>query len=126
METRRFPRVAVHLKLSVTLDEKAEQSIALNSGKYFEATGTDISEGGLGLVVKKYYLPKGTKIELIIDGSPLELKKEMKLSAEVKYCRNYEAYKYKCGVKFTEISEEYIVAIRKFIAKYNNRQKTLS
>ncbi len=121
METRFFPRIEVQFKLSVMLDESPGQIITLDSGKYFEAAATDISEGGLGLVVKKYYLPKGARIELTMDGTPLDLKKEMRFKAEVRFCNNIKFNMYKCGVKFINMSEEYKEAIKKFIALHNKK-----
>jgi c-di-GMP-binding flagellar brake protein YcgR len=123
LETRLGARIVVQMKLSAMLDETHEQSITLDSGKHFEAEVIDISEWGLGLVIKKYYLPRGTSLELTMDGAPFELKKEIKLKAEIKYCKNYKANMYKCGVKIIEISKECEDAIKTFITKYEKRQK---
>jgi len=122
LETRLVPRITVQMKLLVMLDEKAEQNITLDSGKSFEAAVADISEGGLGLIIKKYYLPKGTRVELAMDGAPFGLKKEMRFKVEVKYCKNYEVNMYRCGVKIIEISKERKDAIKTFIARYDKRQ----
>jgi len=122
METRFVPRITVQLKLLVALDEKPEQNIKLVNGQCFEAEAADISEGGLCLVIKKYYLPRGTSIELTIDGKPFELKKEIKLKGEISYCRNYKSKWYKCGIKIVGISEEHARAIKAFIARYDKRE----
>ncbi len=121
METRFFPRVEVQFKLSVMLDESPEQVIALDGGKYFEVEATNISQGGLGLIIKKYYLPKGTCIELTMDGTPLDIKKEMKFKAEVRYCNNIKFNIYRCGVKFIDMPEEYKSAVKKFVVLHTKK-----
>jgi len=121
METRFFPRVEVQFKLSVMLDESPEQIIALDSGKSFEAVATNISEGGLGLSIKKYYIPKGAGVEIAMNGAPLDLQKEMRFKAEVRYCNNIKFNTYRCGVKFIDISEEYRDCIKKFVVLHTKK-----
>jgi len=122
METRSVPRITAQLKLSVKLGETPEQSINLDKGNCFEATIADISEGGMCLIIKKYYLPKGAILELSVDGTPFELKSEMKFNAEVRYCNNHGVNVYKCGIKFIEMTEEFRNAIKMFCGKYDKRQ----
>jgi len=124
METRSAPRIEVELKSLITVNDSSEQNIILAKDKSFEAAAFNISYGGLGLIVKKYYLPRGTSVELLINGLPFGLKDAMNIKGEITYCKTMKANEYKCGIKFVDISPEYRKAIRAFIATYDRRQSS--
>lgn len=122
MDTRLVPRIVVQMKLLIRVEEKPGQIVALGNGKFFDAVAMDISEGGLCLIVK-YYLPKGTSVEISMPGDPFDRKEEVKFLGEIRYCKNHKDNTYKCGIKIDKISRESAAAINAFIAKYDKRQK---
>lgn len=122
METRSAPRIKVELKSLMAVDDSSEQSIILTKEKSFEAVAFDISEGGLGITMKKYYLPRGASVELLINGLPFGLKDAMNIKGKIAYCKTLKTREYRCGIKFMHLSPEYKKAIKAFIAVYDRRE----
>ncbi len=115
METRLSSRLHIELKvISHQFDESYEQQFNLAPGTPFEAHVFDISERGAG-VLSKYFLPKGLKLGLSIEGKPFELNRNINIKAEVRYCHFIKDCVNKCGIKFLDISEEDKKLIAKFI-----------
>lgn len=114
METRLSLRVNAKLKIISKISEGADQRVKFAKSDSFEAETCDINTLGVSLVIKKYLLPKGLKIDLSIDGTPFGLKKEMKVKGEIRYCKNLKVGAYKCGVKFINLPKEYKDAITRF------------
>ena len=124
METRLSFRESATINVTVEISKKPEQDIILVDGNRFKARAFNISETGIGLTIKKYLLPKGLIINMLIDGAPFGFKKPLNVKGEVRYCR-YTDYKvYKCGVKFMSISTKNKKAIAKFISACEKRKKT--
>ena len=121
METRKQPRTRISLKVTSKIDEESGQKFSLAGSKTFEADTIDISILGMAILTK-YYLPKGLRIELEIDGKPFGLKKSMKIKGEIRYCIYFSASLYRCGVKFINILSEYKNKIAKFIDIYERRK----
>lgn len=121
METREGPRIGVSLSVISTINESDRGSISLAGGNSFECRACDISAGGIGLITK-YYLPKGLLLELEIEGVRFGLQGKFKVKGEVIHCKNIPAHGYKCGVKFTEIANEYRAAISQFISVCERRK----
>ena len=124
METRLSPRIDVALKVISAIDKSSEQNIKLANGDSIQASTFDISETGIGLILKKYYLPKGLHIRLSIDGAPFHLKEPIKIKGEIRYCRSIKSRTYKCGVQFLDMPKKYKKTIADFIALYNRRKAT--
>ncbi len=121
MDTRLVPRITIQLKSSINIENKPDQNIRLTEGSHFDAAAFDISSHGLGLIMK-YFLPKGTSIEIVIEGAPFGLKEDMKIKGEIKYCNSIAGHQHKCGVEFISLPEECQKAIDAFIAKNDRRQ----
>jgi c-di-GMP-binding flagellar brake protein YcgR len=117
METRLTPRVPAKMRAVLYLEKDADQNVSLAGGKYHKVTVFDISEGGLGLIVKKFYLPRGTKVEIVVSRTPFKLAKPVEIKGEVRYCLNYKYNSYKCGIKILEISDVHKKAISSFVEK---------
>jgi len=122
METRSAPRIEVELKLLMAIKDSSEQSIILAKDQSFEAVAFNISYGGLGLIIKKYYLPRGTSVELLTNGLPFGLNGIMNIRGKIAYCKTIKVNEYKCGIKFVDLSPEYQKAIKAFIATYDRRR----
>lgn len=112
----------VSLKVISTIDKSMKNGISLANGNRFEARAYDISIGGLGLLTK-YFLPKGLLLEMEIEGAPFDLKERITVKGEVTHCKNIEVHKYKCGIRFTEMSDENIKVIAKLVAGYEKRKE---
>jgi len=126
METRLKRRYKVTLKLICRIEETNHQHVRLACGDQFEGIAYDISEGGVGFFIK-YYLPKGLIIKMEIGGKPFGLEKDMKTECEVCYCISLykditASMRYKCGVKFINISEADRKRIARFISTHENRK----
>lgn len=121
MDTRQGPRVEVSLRVISTIDKSMKDAVSLANGNRFEARAYDISIGGIGLLTK-YFLPKGLLLELEIEGGPFGLQERIIAKGEVTHCKNIQVHKYKCGIKFTDMSDKYIKVISQFIAGYEKRQ----
>ena len=117
METRMTPRVAARMRAVLFVDKNPDQIIPLAGIKYLKGRLTDISEGGVGVVIKKYYLPPGTNVHVLITGSPFKVKKAIELKGEIRYCRNIKYIQYQCGIKTLKISDEHRKAIKDYVAK---------
>jgi c-di-GMP-binding flagellar brake protein YcgR len=124
METRLSPRINLAFKVVSAIDKSSGQNIKLVNGDSFQASTFDISETGMGIIVKKYYLPKGLLISLSIDGVSFGLKTPIKTRGEIRYCRSIKHRTYKCGVKFLNMPKKHKETIAHFIATYNRRKKT--
>jgi c-di-GMP-binding flagellar brake protein YcgR len=120
MDTRSAPRVAVKLRVISTIDKSMKDSVSLAGGNRFEARAYDISVGGIGLLTK-YFLPKGLLLELEIEGIPFGLKERITAKGEVTYCKNIQVHKYRCGIRFTEMADQYTKAIAQFVSSYERR-----
>ena len=123
METRLHPRINAVIRISSEIAKKPGQHIKLDSNNAFEASAFDISETGIGLKIKKYYLPKGLAINLSVDGAVFGLKKPIKIGGEICYCTYIDNNTYKCGVKFVDMSERHRKVISKFISA-NSKPKS--
>ncbi len=121
MDTRQGPRVGASLRVISTIDKSMQDSVSLANGNRFEARAYDISVGGIGLVAK-YFLPKGLMLELEIEGAPFGLQERITAKGEVTHCKNVQVHKYKCGIRFTEISDKHKGAIAQFISNYEKRK----
>lgn len=120
--TRSAPRLNINLKLISRIDEEIEQRFSLSRGNTFEVDTVDISALGIG-ILSKYFLPKGLRIEVDIDGQAFGLDGLMKIKGEVRFCQYIKASVYRCGVKFINISDEYREKIADFISNYERRKE---
>jgi c-di-GMP-binding flagellar brake protein YcgR len=122
METRCAPRICINLKIISRIDEETGQKFSLAKGNVFEVQIVDISILGIG-IISKYFLPKGLHIGLEIDGKCFDLENPFRIKGEVRYCSYVKAIGYRCGVKFINISSQYMDKIKNFIATYERRQE---
>jgi len=120
--TRSAPRININLKLISRVDEEIKQGFSLAKGNAFEVDAVDISMLGMGLV-SKYFLPKGLRVELEIDGKLFNLDNPMKIKGEIRYCRYVKPSTYRCGVKFINIPDECKEKITQFITNYERRKE---
>jgi len=120
METRRATRSRVVLKVSLRLDQQAQQKFCLSKSCIFEVEIVDISIGGVG-VFSKYFLPKGLIIEVEIEGESFGFNEPMRIKSEIRYCNYVKASRYRCGIKFIDISDKYQKSIADFIIAHEKR-----
>jgi hypothetical protein len=122
METRYAPRVRLDLKVLSRVSDEDGQKFLLSKGNTFEIEIADISTLGVG-IISRFFLPKGLRIELEIDGKPFGLDNSMKIKGEVRYCNYIKSSRYRCGIKFIDISSQYLNKIKDFIATYEKREE---
>ena len=123
MESRLGPRVNIDIKISSEISKSDDQNITLADGNQFEANAFDISVVGIGMITK-FFLPKGLLIEIDIDGAPFDLAENVKIKCEVRHCASIKNRRYKCGIKFLDLSAEYKKAILQLISKYESKSKS--
>ncbi|NQT22905.1 MAG: PilZ domain-containing protein [Candidatus Omnitrophica bacterium] len=116
MESRLASRIQITISVISKIDEKLGQKVHLAQGDRFKAATYNVSTIGVGLHVKKYFLPIGLIIDLEIDGAPFGLKEMMKIRGEVRHCEFLKSQIYECGIKFLNLPAEYKQAIAKFLA----------
>lgn len=121
MDTRQFDRLGLSVKAVSKIEDDSGNIICLKGGNLFEATISDISKNGMGLITK-CLLPAGLVIETEISGDAFGLSENIKVKGEIRYCRGDKPGTYKCGVKFLEISESGKKAIASFISSHERRQ----
>lgn len=122
METRLTPRVQLELKIIVQIDEETQQKFHLAKGNTFGVDILDISIGGIG-VFSKYFLPKGLLLEVQIEGKPFGLDEPMKIKSRVCYCNYIKSSRYRCGIMFIDIPDDYKNNIAVFIRTYERRKE---
>lgn len=115
METRSAPRANIDIAAVIRIEGDEEQRFALSVGNQFEVKLTGISITGVSLF-SEYLLPKGLKVELEMEGRLFGMSDPLIIKGEVRYCKQMEPSKYKCGVKFTQLSEYYRQKISVFVA----------
>lgn len=120
-ETRLGPRLDLKLKVVSKIDEAADQGLSLAKGNRFGAAAFDVSTRGMGIVVENL-LPSGLVIEMEMDGTAFGLKEKMRITGEIRYCKYVRPHRYKCGVKFLDLSESYLKAINHFVTTYERRK----
>ena len=117
IDSRLHPRIKITCKLASVDTETGVDGFSLGDTKRIKAEVFDLSIGGMGLLLN-YFLPKGLQIKLLVDGKCFNSDKEIMLKAEVRYCITLKANRYKCGIRFTDISEENKNIIVNFIASH--------
>ena len=120
METRLTPRLYINFKILSRIDRESQTKFSLVKGDNFEVDILDISVGGIG-VFSKYFLPRGLRLELQLEGKHFGLGEPIKIKGEVRYCNYAKASGYRCGVKFIDLPTEYKKKIANFIATYDRR-----
>jgi len=115
-------RINIDLKITSAVPKTAKQNFALVKGHRLEVTAFDVSLLGMGLI-SDYFLPAGLKIALAVSGESFGLKGTMKIKGEVRHCSYTRDRKYKLGVVFVKLNEEYKKAISNFIKSHEARRK---
>ena len=110
------------MKIVIRIDEEATDKFSPSAGNIFEVDLTSISVLGISMY-SKYYLPNGLRIILDIDGKPFGLERSMNLKGEMRYCKQIEASKYKCGIKFIKTADEYKNKIAEFVTANEKKRK---
>ena len=106
----------MYMKITVRIEEETAGKFSPSGGNIFECDLVSISILGVS-IYSKYYLPEGLHIELDIDGKPFDLERSMKIKGEIRYCKQVEVSKYKCGIKFIKILNEDKEKIAEFIER---------
>jgi len=122
MDTRFSRRIELLVEVDAEINGSAGQKISLASGNKFHAKVVDISESGIGMIIKSY-LPKGVIIKLKIGGAPFNINTDIEVKGEICYCRNVDKDTYRCGLKFLNLPEEWRAAIAQFISMYDRRKE---
>ena len=115
METRGAPRANIDIIALVKINKEAEQKFSLSTCNQFEVKLTSISTAGVSLF-SEYLLPKGLRVDLEINGRPFGLGDSLIVKGEVRYCKQVNPSKYKCGVKFIQLCDYYRDEISKFVS----------
>ena len=123
METRLAPRINVAIKATSKIDESCGSDFYLSGGNVFEAKVFDISRMGLGILVK-VFLPSGLTLDIDMDGAAFGLKRNISIKGEIRYCKMQKVGEYKCGIRFSGISEEDRDVIGSFVSKYEKRTES--
>jgi len=120
-ESRLHPRVIFDAKISsIKVSEKMRDSVNLIKEE-FSGQAIDISLGGIG-IYSEYYLPTGLLLELKIDGSVLGIQRQLEIKAEVRYCNFITQRKYRCGLKFVDLSKEDKAILAEFVKNAEKRK----
>ena len=120
-ESRLHPRVIVNAKISsIKVSEKMRDTVNLVKEEFF-GQAIDISIGGIGIYIE-YYLPTGVHLDLQVEGSPLGAQRPLNIKGEVRYCNFIAQHKYRCGLKFIEISKEDRDVIAEFVKNAERRK----
>ncbi len=119
MDTRRGPRIQVDIKVVSGFDTSTKQSISLIEGNRLHTTAYDIALNGVGIYVTNF-LPNGLILDLDIDGKSFGLAGPIKTKGEICHCNFIRRRRYKCGVKFSDISAGDREAIARFISSHTD------
>jgi len=119
--SRLHPRVIVNAKISsIKISEKMRDAVALVKDE-FVGQAVDISVDGIGIFLE-YYLPTGVHLDLDVEGKVFGVDRALKMKAEVRYCNFIAQKKYRCGMKFIEISKEDKEVISEFVKNAERRR----
>ena len=106
MENRIAPRSRIDKRVFVEIDKERKQPFYLRDGNIFDADSADVSSTGIS-VRSRYYLPKGLVVDLKIEGTDFGISEVINLEGEVRYCKQDEPSKYRCGLKFRNTRQRY-------------------
>ena len=106
MENRVFKRSTLDKKIFVEIDNDPNQSYHTRDGDLLDANSADISEGGISLK-SRYYLPKGLRVDVKMQGVGFGLSEIINLDAEIRYCEQEASHEYRCGLKFLDPGQRY-------------------
>ena len=104
----RFNREFLRVSVSDTLPLKAKLIV---NGDVVEATPTDISEGGIGLIIPERELEAGEKVQLLIE---FPSSKSLETKGEVVRVEKTSKGK-RTGIKFIEPSKDFQNEVNKYI-----------
>jgi len=114
-------RITIDIKITSAVPKTSKQSFSLNKGRRLEVVAFDISALGVG-VFSDYFLPPGLKIALVVDGKSFGLKDLMRIKAQVRHCSYTPQKKYKTGIMFIDLKDEYRKALSRFLKSSNSRK----
>ena len=106
MKNRVFKRSTLDKKIFVEIDNDPNQSYHTRDGDLLDANSADISEGGISLK-SRYYLPKGLRVDVKMQGVGFGFSEIINLDGEIRYCEQEASHEYRCGLKFLEPSQRY-------------------
>ena len=116
MENRVFPRSRLDQKIFVEVDKDPNQSYHTRDGNLFDTDSADISESGVSLK-SRYYLPKGLRLDVKMQGADFGLSEIINLDGEIRYCKQEGTHEYRCGLKFLDPSQRYEEVFGNFVKK---------
>lgn len=119
--SRLHPRVIVNAKISsVKISDKMKDAVSLVKDE-FSGQAIDISVDGIGIFLE-YYLPTGVHLDLAVEGQAFGVDRSLKMKGEVRYCNFIAQRKYRCGMKFIEMSKEDREIIAEFVKNAERRR----
>ena len=121
METRLTKRIPVNVKIVSHVDSDLDQKYDLVAGNAFDVKAVNISTSGVG-IVSPHYMPAGLVIDLEFDGKILDFPGAFAVRGSIKYCKSTKNSRYKCGVKFQELSKVFMKALNSFISEHDKRR----
>ncbi len=102
-------------KVPLRIDEEEGHKFALSIGNVFEVEITSISVLGVSMF-SAYFLPKGLQVVFEMNGKPFGLNSPIDIKGEIRYCRQTEGSRCKCGVKFLGLEARLKGKIANFIS----------
>lgn len=98
---------------------KGRGHLQCTNGEHLPTWVVDISEGGLGLEVDQYIQPESRVLVELPKFLPLAVDrlKDMRFIGEVRYCLLSASSRWRCGVKFVNVTTEDRALLEKLLAR---------
>ena len=121
MVTRNTLRIPVDLEIFWKAEKKKDQVFSLSTKDMHKDKATDISGGGMGIIIK-YFLPRGFRIKIALAGGIFGLTRFIRFKGVVCYCNYINHGNYKCGIKFIDPPAIHTLKFNEFKSSYEKRQ----